>query len=187
MDTTHHCSTGIHSFRSNQAWACVAMTSSLPDKTQTTSDSDGTQCSCMPHHSVNCSKLPDELSGAWSKRHDLLHIALQRESVVQQTHTMKGTVTYCSICKLTFNCRYPVITNWPVYAPVIVLLWPAASKPSAQMYTMAGPYCSPKYCPAFSRPMSCKHSSEGQNTWRVSACNRGNLQQGVASSTSDRN
>ena len=40
--------------------------------------------------------------------------------------------TLCHIGKVKF--KKPSITNWPAYVPVMVELWPAASRPTAQIY-----------------------------------------------------
>ena len=40
--------------------------------------------------------------------------------------------TLCQTGKVKF--RNPSMTNWPAYVPVIVELYPAASKPTPQMY-----------------------------------------------------
>lgn len=52
---------------------------------------------------------------------------------------------------LALRLRKPVITNWPAYVPVIVLDWPAASRPTAQI----------KVCTA-QRSMAQQAMSEGR-------------------------
>lgn len=91
----------------------------------------------------NCSAMTAfNVSFMLVKSSILLKTATQNVGTIAISR-VKSTRFHRAHCKL----RNPSIANWPEYVPVMVLLWPAAKMPMAQMYMAAAPNVQPKKMP----------------------------------------